>query len=179
MKVIGISGKAEAGKTTFATILREQLELQGKRTLLINYADYVKFIAKQYYFWNGEKDEGGRALLQHIGTEQGRNRVSENIWVDMVINTIDVVKNDYDVAIVADCRFPNEYDRWREKDRSIYKVRIIRPGHESKLTKEQLQHSSETSLDNYNQWDMIVINAGTEEDLKEEANEIIKVILTE
>jgi len=26
---------------------------------------------------------------------------------------------------------------------------------------------------------MIVINAGTEEDLKEEANEIIKVILTE
>ena len=112
MFVIGISGKAEAGKSTFAQFLKEALEKKHYRVLLINYGDYVKFIAEKYYNWNGEKDEVGRALLQHIGTEQGRLQVDENIWTDMVIRTVEVAERDYDVTIVADCRFPNEYERW-------------------------------------------------------------------
>lgn len=176
MKIVGISGKAESGKTTFANILREQLELSGKRTLLINYGDFIKFIAKKYYFWNGEKDEGGRALLQHIGTEQGRNRVDENIWIDMVINIVEVTKNDYQVAIIADCRFPNEFDRWRERGYDMMKIRIERLSHNSKLTEEQKQHLSETALDNYNTEDMIIIqNEGTLEDLKSIAKQMVKV----
>ena len=64
MKVIGIAGKAESGKSSFASILKEELEGQGKKVLLINYGDFVKFIAEKYYNWNGEKDVNGRALLQ-------------------------------------------------------------------------------------------------------------------
>lgn len=176
MRIVGISGKAESGKTTFANILREELELNNKRVLLINYGDFVKFVAKQYYFWNGEKDEGGRALLQHIGTEQGRNKVSENIWVDMVINTVEVAQNDYDVAIVADCRFPNEFDRWRERGYEMLKIKMWRITHESKLTEEQKQHPSETALDNYEDRNMIIIqNEGTLEDLQSIAKQIVKV----
>ena len=174
MKIIGISGKAESGKTTFATILREELELRHKRTMLINYADFVKFIAKQYYFWNGEKDEGGRTLLQHIGTKQGRMKVDENIWVDMVIKTVLTAQNDYEVAIIADCRFPNELERWRDFDKEILRIRIDRPGHENKLTEEQRKHSSETSLDNYLNFDLYVHNSGSLETLRENAIQIIE-----
>ena len=177
MKVIGIAGKAESGKSSFASILKEELEGQGKKVLLINYGDFVKFIAEKYYNWNGEKDVKGRALLQKIGTEQGRNGVGENIWVDMVINTVQVAKNDYDVAIVADCRFPNEFDRWREFGVDMIKIKIVRPNYENKLTLEQRQHASETSLDNYNDNLIIVKNEGTFADLRQAAQEIIKVNL--
>lgn len=177
MQVVGISGKAEAGKTTLANILKEQLENEHKRVLLINYGDFVKFIATQYYNWNGEKNEYGRALLQHIGTEQGRMMVDENIWVDMVINTVKVAERDYDVAIVADCRFPNEFDRWAEKGTDMLKIRIARPEHQSKLTEEQKQHASETSMDNYRDWDLFICNDGTYPELQEKAKSLTTLII--
>lgn len=177
MQIIGISGKAEAGKSTLANILKEQLELQGHRTLLINYGDFVKFIAEKYYFWNGEKDEGGRTLLQHIGTKQGREKVDINIWVDMVINTVLVAQDDFDFAIVADCRFPNEFKRWEEFNIPITKIRISRPLEQSKLTEVQKQHASETSLDDYRDWDLFIYNNGTYEDLEERAKSIVTLII--
>lgn len=177
MRIVGISGKAEAGKTTLANILKEKLENKHKRVLLINYGDFVKFIATQYYNWNGEKDENGRALLQHIGTEQGRMMVDENIWVDMVINTVKVAERDYDIAIVADCRFPNEFNRWAERGMDMLKIRIARPEHQNQLTEEQKQHPSETSMDNYRDWDLFVCNNGTYNDLQERANSIVTLII--
>lgn len=176
MKVIGIAGKAESGKDTFGAILKEELESQGKKVMHIGYGDFVKFIAKQYYNWNGEKDEHGRWLLQHIGTEEGRMKVNENIWVDMVINTIQVADKDYDVAIITDCRFLNEFDRWREFGFDMLKIKMLRLTHQNKLTEEQRQHPSETSLDNYNDC-ILVQNEGTLEDLRDIAKQIIKVNL--
>lgn len=177
MRVIGISGKAEAGKTTLANILKDLLETQNKKVLLINYGDFVKFIAKQYYSWSGQKDESGRTLLQHIGTEQGREGVDKNIWVDMVINTVLVAKNDFDFAIIADCRFPNEFERWEQRGIPITKIRITRPLEQSKLTEEQKQHPSETSLDNYRYWDLFVCNDGDYVGLYKKAGTIVTLII--
>ena len=166
MFVIGVSGKAEAGKSTFANFLKQALERKHYRVLLINYGDYVKFIAEKYYNWNKEKDEKGRALLQHIGTEQGRLSVNENVWVDMVIRTVQIAEKDYDIAIIADCRFPNEFDRWNTFGYDIMKIRVERPEHNNKLTNEQKQHSSETSLDTY-RFENIISNSGSLEDFEE------------
>ncbi len=41
----------------------------GYKVLIAHYADLVKYVAKTFFEWNGEKDEYGRSLLQHIGTE--------------------------------------------------------------------------------------------------------------
>ncbi len=173
-KIIGIAGHAESGKTTFAKILKTKLEEQKEKVLLINYGDFVKFIAKEYYGWNGEKDEAGRSLLQKVGTELGRNTVGVNIWVDMVISTVQLSFNDYDYAIVADCRFPNEYDRWLERNFEIIKVNMSRPNHENKLTEDQRQHPSEIALDDYG-FDYI-IECNNVEELCESAETFIKEI---
>lgn len=176
MKIIGIAGKSESGKTTFANMLKEELELRDKKVLMINYGDFVKFIAKQYYNWNGEKDEGGRTLLQRIGTDQGRDQVDKNLWVDMVMATVKIAENDFDVAIIADTRFPNEFDRWSNSNYDILKIKMLRFAHENILTEEQKHHLSETSLDNYNDETMILVqNEGNLEDLKQIAKQIVKV----
>lgn len=156
-----------------SNFIKAALERRHYRVLLINYADFVKFIATKYYNWDGEKNEAGRALLQHIGTEQGREGVNQNIWVDMVINTVKVAEYDYDIAIIADCRFPNEFDRWIEQGYDIMKIKIERDGYENHLTEEQRQHQSETALDNYTEGIITIKNVASLDDLEQLAEDFI------
>ena len=179
MIIIGLAGKAESGKTTFAGLLKGQFENIGKRVLFINYADYVKFIAEKYYKWNGKKDEFGRHLLQQIGTEKGRKLVNENLWVDMVIDTVQLAQYDFDVTIIGDCRFPNEFNRWTQRGGHIIKVLIERPNYENHLTEAQRKHLSEVALDNYNDWDITVVNSGNLSDFMKTAKTLVAKITNE
>jgi adenylylsulfate kinase-like enzyme len=54
-KIVLLSGTAESGKTTVANMLKERLEEDGKKCLIINFSDYLKFIAKAYFGWDGGK----------------------------------------------------------------------------------------------------------------------------
>lgn len=64
MQVCTISGKAGAGKDTFAKYLAAELEGRNQSVLVTHYADVLKYICKEYLGWNGNKDEFGRAMLQ-------------------------------------------------------------------------------------------------------------------
>ena len=64
VKVITISGYAQAGKDLSAQLIKEKMALRGKKVLILHYGDYLKFIAKEYFGWDGKKDEKGRTLLQ-------------------------------------------------------------------------------------------------------------------
>ena len=46
--IIPISGKAESGKDLTATLLKIELQKQGKRVLIINYGDQLKFLCQKY-----------------------------------------------------------------------------------------------------------------------------------
>lgn len=145
--IIPISGKAESGKDLTATLIKIKLQNQGKRVLIINYADLLKFLCQKYFGWDGEKDIKGRELLQKIGTEKVRAK-NNNYWVDNVIELVKVFEDDYNYVLIPDCRFINEIERW-DNDYEFISLRIERLGHENKLTPEQRLHASETSLDNY------------------------------
>jgi len=145
--IIPISGKAESGKDLSATLLKIELQKQGKRVLIINYADKLKFICQKYFGWNGEKDINGRSLLQKIGTEKVRAK-NNNFWVDSVIELVKVLEDDFDYVLIPDTRFPNEIERW-DNDFEFVSLHIERLNHENRLTSEQRLHSSETALDDY------------------------------
>jgi len=147
--IIPISGKAESGKDLTATLLKIELQKQGKRVLIINYANYLKFICQKYFGWNGEKDIQGRELLQKTGTEKVRAK-NNNFWVDAVIEFVKVFEGDFDYILIPDTRFIQEIDRWFEEGFEVITLRIERLNHENKLTPEQRLHTSETALDNYN-----------------------------
>ena len=165
MKVILISGKAEAGKTTTANIIKTFLEELGKKVACIPYGQYVKDTAKLVWNWNGEKDKKGRELLQWWGTDIVRAQ-DPNFWVDSVVRLAKVIDKYVDYLIVDDCRFINEIEAWRAikyvaldsatdalanrpRFSDIITIRVERPGHENALTPEQRRHPSETELDDY------------------------------
>lgn len=159
MDVILISGKAQHGKDTLALAAKEYLEDKGKRVLILHYADYMKYIAKEYFGWNGKKDSVGRNLLQQLGTNLVR-KVDENYWVDTVIRFITVFEDEWDCIIVPDTRFPNEIEQMKEAGFNVLSLRVKRPNFDSPLSEEQQKHPSETALDNYS-FDCIIMNDST------------------
>lgn len=175
MKVITISAKAMHGKDYTANVLKEKLEDMGYSTLVCHYADLLKYICRQFFDWNGEKDEYGRSLLQHVGTEGVRSQ-KPDYWVDFIIDIINFFPSEWDYVIIPDTRFPNEIEKMKENFSSIA-VRVTRPNFENSLTEEQRQHLSEVALDGYN-FDYEINNDGTPEGMKREVGEFIEYLLS-
>lgn len=175
IKVIMISGKSASGKDTFAQLLKEEIEkLTSYKVLIIHFGDLVKYFAKTYYNWNGEKDVIGRALLQDIGTEMMRTKFP-TYWAEVVSKFITADKK-YEIAIIPDWRFKNELETVSLYNENITTIRINRfdnegkPYYNSNMRINQLTHISECELDNFN-FEWIVENRNLEE-LKESANYI-------
>ena len=159
MHIILISGKAEAGKTTTAQILKEELEQQYKsKVLLTNFAGTLKFICKNFFNWNGEKDEAGRALLQRIGTDIVRKK-DPDFWVNFMKSVLRLFEGEWDYVLIDDVRFENEISLIKSAFDCVTTLRIERPNYSNHLTEEQRQHPSETSLDDF-KFDFTILNPG-------------------
>lgn len=153
-RIILFSGKAQAGKDTFANVIKEILEEQGERVVIIHYADYLKFLCKSYFGWDGEKDDAGRTILQRIGTDVIRE-IEPDFWVDSVIKFIELFEHEFDFVLIPDTRFPNEIVKMEEKFGysviSTWITRLDENGERfnNSLSEEQKRHKSETALDWY------------------------------
>jgi hypothetical protein len=107
-------------------------------------------ICTNYFNWNGNKDEEGRHLLQHVGTDIVREK-NPDFWVVMAENIIGTVLSDFDYVIIPDARFENEIDYWRNLYPASFcmSIHVSRTDFESELTDNQKKHASETALDYY------------------------------
>ena len=173
MRVILISGSARFGKDSVAFIMKELLEKQKKKVLIIHYADNLKLFAKNYFGWSGQKDQKGRELLQWLGTDVVRKNY-EDTWVDMIVALLKGIKTLYDYVIIPDVRFPNEIDKMCDNFDCITAC-VIRPNFDNGLTEEQKKHPSETALDNY-PMEYELINDGDLEKLLDTTRTFIKNI---
>lgn len=170
MNIICISGKAGHGKDTLAGYMKEALEEHGKVVLIAHYGDLLKYICKQFFGWNGKKDEVGRDILQNVGTNVIRKQ-DPDFWVDFMRKMLDFFMDEWDYVLIPDTRFPNEIEGLQDLNVTLKHIRIVRPGF-STLTEEQQRHPSETALDKY-PYDTFIINHGTLLDLREKARNLI------
>jgi len=163
--LVGFSGYARSGKDTaadslsslnfrrisFADKLREFVyEINPIIVSDGSYARLREVIDK--YGWDGYKETAWATEIRHnlqvVGTECGRNMISQNIWVDATLNNLG--PGNY---AISDVRYPNEIDAIRSKGGKVY--RILRNGVEPANL-----HSSETSLDGYD-FDGYIHNDGS------------------
>lgn len=171
MKIITISGKAESGKDTTAKTIKNKLEPMGYNVLICHYADLLKYICKQFFDWNGQKDEVGRSLLQKVGTETIREKQPE-YWVDFIKSILNLFPSEWDYVLIPDCRFPNEINSMKT-DYDCISVRVTRPNYQNHLNEEQRKHASEIALDDF-EFDYEIINPGNMNDLEVEVEDFIK-----
>lgn len=186
-KALFISGKKLSGKDTFATILAKKLYLKAHvdSVQIFAFAEPVKEAAKKIFLLTDDQmyDQSlkevidprwgmsPREIMQKLGTEVGR-QIHKDVWVLSTLYRFEeFVKNSRNLAIVPDCRFPNEIEVPREKlGSSAFYIRIIRDLPEN----EYSNHASEIALDAFEDWDRVVYNNGTLEDLEQQADEIIR-----
>lgn len=147
MKVCCISAKARHGKDTAAEILKEYLEMQDKKVLIIHFADLLKYICKQFFHWDGNKDEKGRTLLQFVGTNVVGAK-NPAYWAEFVVSFLKMFENEWDYVLIPDCRYPIEVATVERAFDTIV-LRVERPNFDNGLTLSQKNHLSEVGMDNY------------------------------
>ena len=144
-QILTISGYAQHGKDSVANFLKQKLP--GK-TLIIHNADYLKFIAKTYLNWDGNKDENSRTMLQQLGTERTKIKLNKPLyWTEKVCDIIEIFQDDFDYFCIPDTRFVSEIRYPQSRFPNFVKtIRVHRLNFDNGLTPEQKFHISEREL---------------------------------
>ena len=129
---------------------------------------YIEEITSQKY----NDDNKPREFLQKLGVELIKEKLGKtNMLINRQIDDIDIYSYYFDVIIIPDVRFENEITNIKNKYNNTYVIKINN-NIDNNLTKEQKEHITETSLDNYNNYDFIINNDNNYQDLKNQVEEI-------
>lgn len=192
--IISLSGRIGSGKDTVANII-EQVS-PSNNWQIKKFAGKLKDIAElltgipKIHFEDQEFKKTSmppewnmtyRDFLQRIGTEAMRNGLHENVWVNALFSdykatTIAVGSNEFDITekdvlpnwLITDTRFPNELEA--VKKHNGITIKVIRDSGNTVGT----LHSSETALDYYTEWDYVIDNNGSIEELKAQIFSILE-----
>lgn len=165
--LIGVTGKARAGKDTFA----KGLVARGFQR--VAFADPLKYITahiadepSSLYHDDVTKEEYSEGLgmtrrkgLQLLGTEGVRNVFGPDIWANRALRRW--VRNGRPNTVITDVRFDNEADLIIAHGGFV--VRIVRPGHDN-LVSGAAGHVSEQGVSDERVL-ITVENSGTVEQL--------------
>lgn len=187
VKLIGITGKAGVGKSTVATYLHTKYPC----TYTISFADALKeSAAKLYgipveYFYDPDYKEvvipywgkSPRHMAQEFGTEIIREYLGKDFWIQRVAAVLDnaipdgAVYDEDDTVVIPDVRFQNEADFIIRNGGILIEIR--RPGYEG--TVGIAGHASEQGgLEAPPEVFYLINNTGTEKELYEEVDKIVK-----
>lgn len=149
-----LSGKAKSGKNLIADKIENYYK--NKRCIQISYAFYLKNYVKNIYDWNGSEEEKPRELLQKIGIDLIKNKIDSNLLIRRVCEDIKVYSYFYDIIIITDARLKDEIEIPKRLFNNVVTIRIDSIYYDKKMTIEQMNHITETNLDNYNKFDYVI-----------------------
>jgi hypothetical protein len=166
-EVIGLTGYAQSGKDTVASIL---VEKYGYRR--IAFADkirdflyginpmvacsptgYLQDLVNLVGWDNAKQEPQVRRLLQDLGIS-ARELLDENIWITSALSKV----NSGERVVVTDVRFENEAMMIKHLGGQLWRVKRVGFGPVN-------EHISESELDGY-KVDQIFVNNGSIEDLE-------------
>lgn len=167
--IIAFAGRKQSGKTTCSEFVARKFNGKVK---IYNFADPLKtdicinifgMTHAQCYgsdsdknelvncYWPNTSDQmTAREVMQYVGTDIFR-KIQHNVWADATI--IKIHKEQHDLSIIADCRFPNEVEA--VKRAGGYVIKLMRNIYNS-------DHESETALDenkfDHHKFDLVIDN---------------------
>lgn len=182
MKLVGLTGKALAGKGETASVIGE-----SNRLVLKAFADPLKEAAKILFGmtnddvytqagklrFNGVWGTTNRDLLQRLGTEAMRGEFGSDFWIKRMAMSIDSIKlRDWiEGVVIHDVRFDNEAEMIRDRGGVI--IHIYRDA--AGLQGEAGAHASEKGV-TFKDCDHVLFNNGSLTELSQNANNLMRMI---
>ena len=176
-KIFIVSGKANSGKDTTCEFMDNYIKTKGIKVLNLQISYYIKMYAKTISGWSGDEESKPRSLLQQIGTDIVRKEIDEKFFIKRIIEDIEVFSYYFDFITISDARFPDEIDSIKDKFKNVYSIKLERPNFESNLNDNEKKHVTETALDNYDNYDYVLVNDSSLEDLNMKAKKIVDEVL--
>jgi len=171
-----ISGKARVGKDTVGDFIIEFLKRREYNPIKMAYAKYLKMYAKDYFNWDGNEESKPRDLLQQLGTEIIRKKMNKpHFLVNRIIEDIEILFNYFDSFVITDAREEKEITMVKDRFDNAISIKINR--NVDVLTDKQKKHFTEIALDDYDDYDYIINNDGSIDDLKDKVYNVLKEIL--
>jgi len=163
-KIYLISGKAQHGKDTFSSFLKNIYEKNGKKVIITQLGKYIKYYAREMTGWNLTDEDKPRELLQNLGTNIIREKLKkDSLFIDRMIDDIEIFSCFYDAIIISDVRLKKEIYNIKKVFPDSISVKVFRSNFESTLTDEQKRHITEIDLDDFNEYDYVIENTTLEE----------------
>ncbi len=188
MEVFGFIGNMGCGKNYIAEKVFLP-KLKSKPTLVMAFADHFKITAicfqnLEYEKVYGEKDEYTRKQLQQLGTELGRDKYGDAIWLKVLYNWMKVYnERGIERFIITDVRFENEVNFIKSLNGKIIKIeasdrnleRLMKESNNDKIKLLELaNHRSETYIKEFKEYDYLINNSKNNiENIDKEINFII------
>ena len=173
IKVIGLVGRAGAGKTTVANYIVERHGFV--RTA---FGDPLKQMlldagmATREELW-GEKTPQSRWLLQKVGTEIFRNQVDPKFWVRRTAENVIRILGEGHRVVIDDIRFPEEAALVRAYLSDGLLIKLDRPDYVNATA--GTTHASESMVDTIQAYHEISAESGDLKKLYQFVDEIIGV----
>ena len=171
--IIGISGKMGSGKDTVAKEIQKTFPEYDFRRVSFGY-NVKKIVSiltgldmrtilsrkiKNVFLEDWDLTVG--EMFQVVGTNALRDMLNNDVWILSLFNNV----KDGENIIITDVRFINEADYIRNRGGFLLRIN----GDPNKLRvseKRNINHKSETELDNYNHFDIEYDNIPPIENLK-------------
>lgn len=167
--IFGFAGKMGSGKNYVSEKIFIPLfekTFPNRKILPVAFADQLKINTIVKYNLNRNdvyniKPPSVRNILQREGTENGRDKLGSDIWIRYLSEWMFILEEkgitDF---VITDCRFQNEVNWIKTMNGKIIRVELdnLESIYESNVNTETKNHISETELDNYNTWDLFLLN---------------------
>jgi dephospho-CoA kinase len=174
---VALVGKMRSGKDTLADYAIENHDFTR-----FAFGDGIREICRILFPEQMKEGNKPRSLLQGVG--QKMRQVDNDVWVNKCFTEITTESYRKNILnpIITDLRQPNEYQRCKDEGFTIIKVhcdedlrlqRILQQN--DKFNMNDLYHETEMHIDTYD-YDFIINNDGTIEDLYKKLDEIVSKI---
>lgn len=152
MKLLGISGKAEAGKDYLTTNII--VPKYGYKQFSFAWHLKCTLVGKGVATYDEvmkTKPPHVRTEMQLEGTERGRMVYGENIWTKTTLAWLQLLEESwgFDKFVISDVRFPNEVEFIQSMGGKVIRLHAPDRTKNSKLSLAARLHDSEIALDNY------------------------------
>ncbi len=175
-KIYLLAGKARTGKDTVANAIIDYYEKRNKKVVRLGFSDYIKNYAMKITKWDGTDENKPRDLLQELGTDLVRNKINKDFFINRICEDIMVYSYYFDAIVISGARFPNELDSPKSKFKNVIVIKMERPNYENNLTEKQKKHITEHALENYQNYDYLLENDSSIENLILKTNKMLEEV---